>query len=132
MDIKEKFLKTLKDQAQVYLDAYESMKGLPLSVFEALNHHKEIVSMEGTKEATDALEAASTYGGNTNLLRTMLKSAGERGLTKSEIVAKFPKTADVYAAATNAITWLKQKGEVEHYKPKGVTMKGYFWRLRDR
>lgn len=130
MTTKEKVLQKLKEQAKAYNDAYETMKGLPDIVFESFKFENDVLPMQENKEVKEVLQVANEYGGSTNRLRQMLADAGHKGLSKGQMVKGFPETPDRYAVVTNALTWLKQKGEVESYKPENVTMKGFIWRLK--
>lgn len=134
MGQKDKFLNHLKSQIEKYQSAYDSLKALPESVFELM----EIPDVEKVAAPmTQGEKPTSFYGGgestNVGILRNIISNAGENGISKSEILARFPKgdrtEQEHYNMVTNSMTQLKNQGEIEGFKPKTGKIKGYLWRI---
>lgn len=135
MTTKEKFLQNILTEIKELQLAYDNSKNLPDRIFESLNGSVKanIPKVETIKRKDDS-NGQKEYGANANAVRELLKATSE-GLTKSEIIDKFPNAeqyepAIVYTMVTNVLSALNQNDEIEKYKPRGKKMRGYYWKLK--
>lgn len=126
---KEIFLENLKAKIKLYQDAYEYNKGLPDDVFETLNGKS--VELEA-KQAKVLNPTGSEYGININAVRDIIRNAGEKGIHKQDILKLFPYDVEnKMTIITNALSSLNKGNEIEGIKPRGIKMKGYYWKMKN-
>lgn len=130
MTTKEKFLQTLKAKIKVYQDAYDYNSSLPDDVFESLNgtsKHEVVVTSHRPK-----VVIGNEYGANINAVRDIIKASGSDGTTKGNILEIFPGDDEnkKYTIVTNALSSLMKGNDIEKFKPKGIRMRGYFFRMK--
>lgn len=130
MTPKEKFLENLKAKIKLYQDAYDYNKGLPDDIFEAINGKE--VSL--TSKQNPALNGGANleYGVNIKSVRDIIKEAGEKGIHKQGIMKLFPYDVEnKITVITNALSSLNKGNEIEGIKPKGIKIKGFYWRMKN-
>jgi len=128
MTAKDRFLGNIQAKIKILQAAYDYNKNLPDDLFESMG--EPVVLKEKTSAVNGHHTEEKEYGVHINNLRGILSASGE-GLSKSEIMERFPKVAgDKYTIVTNALSSLNKGGEVEGIKPKGKKMRGFIWKLK--
>lgn len=135
MTNKQRVLNTLKEQIDMYQNAYSSLVNLPEAIFDVLgvahftnmNTHNETLH---TPLKPDFAAGTS----NADMVRAIIRNAGEKGISKSEILDQFPQEdkskQEHYNAVTNTVALLKMQDEIEGIKPATGKIKGYLWRMK--